>query len=172
MGAGLGSGALELLDPGRASGSSQPGSVPASAGPRQVRRRGNGGRFAGYVSEHLGNPDAVLVVDETGEIKKGAATVGPTPIHWHRRLDRKRQSGAVFSVCGPGRAGVPWLAGDYICPRTDVPDEIELATKPVRATQMIIAALDAGVPARWAADDEIYGADPELRQRLQQRVIG
>ncbi len=53
-----------------------------------------------------------------------------------------------------------------------VPDEVELATKPVRATQMIIAALDAGVPARWAAGDEVYGADPELGQKLQQRVIG
>ena len=30
----------------------------------------------GYVVEHLGDPDAVLVVDETGDLKKGTATVG------------------------------------------------------------------------------------------------
>ena len=30
----------------------------------------------GYVVEHLGDPDAVLVVDETGDVKKGTATAG------------------------------------------------------------------------------------------------
>lgn len=30
----------------------------------------------GYVNEHLGDPDAVLVVDETGDLKKGSGTVG------------------------------------------------------------------------------------------------
>ena len=53
-----------------------------------------------------------------------------------------------------------------------VPDDVEFATKPALATQMITAALDAGMPAGWAAGDEVYGADPELRQTLQQRGIG
>ena len=30
----------------------------------------------GYVIEHLGDPGAVLVVDETGDLKKGVCTVG------------------------------------------------------------------------------------------------
>ena len=30
----------------------------------------------GYLVEHLGDPEAVLVVDETGDLKKGASTVG------------------------------------------------------------------------------------------------
>jgi SRSO17 transposase len=29
-----------------------------------------------YLVEHLGDPEAVLVVDETGDLKKGTATVG------------------------------------------------------------------------------------------------
>jgi SRSO17 transposase len=29
-----------------------------------------------FVVEHLGDPGAVLVVDETGDVKKGTATVG------------------------------------------------------------------------------------------------
>ena len=29
----------------------------------------------GYVIEHLGSPDAVLVVDETGDVKKGRAVI-------------------------------------------------------------------------------------------------
>jgi SRSO17 transposase len=53
-----------------------------------------------------------------------------------------------------------------------VPDDVEFATKPALATQMITAALDAGMPAGAVAGDEVYGADPELRQTLQQRGIG
>ncbi len=30
----------------------------------------------GYVIEHLGDPGAVLVVDETGDVKKGTCTAG------------------------------------------------------------------------------------------------
>ena len=30
----------------------------------------------GYVVDHLGSPDAVLVVDETGDVKKGTASAG------------------------------------------------------------------------------------------------
>ena len=30
----------------------------------------------GYVVEHLGDPDGMLVVDETGDVKKGTATAG------------------------------------------------------------------------------------------------
>ena len=53
-----------------------------------------------------------------------------------------------------------------------VPDEVEFATKPALAVQMITAALEAGMPAGWVAGDEVYGVNPELRQRLQQRGIG
>ena len=54
---------------------------------------------------------------------------------------------------------------------TGVPDEVEFATKPALATQMITAAVDAGMSAGWVAGDEVYGAI-WLRRRLQQRGIG
>ena len=47
-----------------------------------------------------------------------------------------------------------------------VPDDIEFATKPALATGMLARALRAGVPARWVAGDEVYGADPGLRAEL------
>lgn len=37
---------------------------------------------------------------------------------------------------------------------------------------MIARALDAGTPARWAAGDEVYGADPTLRAELVRRGLG
>lgn len=56
----------------------------------------------------------------------------------------------------------------YTCPAIDprrctgagIPEEVEFATKPALAGTMIDRALDAGVPARWVAADEVYGADP------------
>lgn len=46
------------------------------------------------------------------------------------------------------------------------------ATKPAWARQMIVRALDAGVPAGWVAGDEVYGNDPGLRTELESRGIG
>jgi hypothetical protein len=37
---------------------------------------------------------------------------------------------------------------------------------------MLAAALDAAVPAAWAAGDEVYGADPYLRADLEARGVG
>jgi SRSO17 transposase len=53
-----------------------------------------------------------------------------------------------------------------------VPDEVGFATKPALAQAMIIHALDAGVPAAWVADDEVYGANPKLRAAPEARGIG
>uniref|UniRef100_UPI0026D2C6A4 transposase n=1 Tax=Micromonospora purpureochromogenes TaxID=47872 RepID=UPI0026D2C6A4 len=53
-----------------------------------------------------------------------------------------------------------------------VPDQVEFAAKPALVRQMIAAALDAGVPVGWVTGDEVYGADPGLRDDLEQRGIG
>ena len=53
-----------------------------------------------------------------------------------------------------------------------VPDDIEFLTKPALATGMICRALDAGVPARWVAGDQVYGAGPALRHELELRRVG
>jgi SRSO17 transposase len=42
-----------------------------------------------FVVEQLHHNDAVLVVDETGDLKKGTATVGATPVHRDRRTRRE-----------------------------------------------------------------------------------
>jgi SRSO17 transposase len=68
----------------------------------------------------------------------------------------------------------------YTCPVIDprrctgagIPEEVEFATKPVLAGTMIDRALDARVPARWVAADEVYGADPGLRADLEARQGG
>jgi SRSO17 transposase len=47
-----------------------------------------------YLVEHLGDPEAVLVVDETGDLKKGTVTVGVQRQHL-RGWRSKSSSGLV-----------------------------------------------------------------------------
>ncbi len=65
-----------------------------------------------------------------------------------------------------------WTTDPARCAAAGIPDDVEFATKPELARTMIARALDAGVPARWVAGDEVYGADPALRAELESRELG
>ena len=62
------------------------------------------------------------------------------------------------------------------CPATrdmmGIPDHLEPATKPQLGAQMLAEALDAGIEVPWAAADEVYGQDPELRKLCEERSVG
>lgn len=135
-----------------------------------------------YVTDHLGDPDAVLVVDETGDVKKGSATVGVQRQYTGTagRIENS-QVGVYLVYAGlRGHAFIDralylpksWTGDPDRMAQAGVPADVEFATKPALARTMIARALDAGVPAAWVAGDEVYGADPQLRNDLQQRAIG
>lgn len=136
----------------------------------------------GYVVDHLGDPDGVLVVDETGDVKKGTSTVGVQRQYTGTAGRIENAQVGVYLVYA-GERGHAFIDRALYLPKswTDDPDrraeagvptEVEFATKPTLARTMIARALDAGVPASWVAGDEVYGADPHLRADLQQRGIG
>jgi SRSO17 transposase len=56
--------------------------------------------------------------------------------------------------------------------KAGIPNEVEFATKPKLALDMVYAALDAGMPAGWVAADEVYGNDPAFRAGVQSRGVG
>ena len=64
-----------------------------------------------------------------------------------------------------------WTGDRPRCADAGIGDDVEFATKPELARAMIERALDAGVPAAWVAGDEVYGADPALRD-LAARGLG
>jgi SRSO17 transposase len=134
-----------------------------------------------YVVEHLADPGAVLVVDETGDLKKGTATVGVQRQYTGTAGRIENSQVAVYLVYAAAR-GCAFLDRALYLPKcwTDdrqrmagagVPDGIAFATKPALAGQLISHALDAGVPAAWATGDEVYGADPDLRTELERRGL-
>ena len=135
-----------------------------------------------YVVEHLCDQDAVLVVDETGDLKKGTATVGVQRQYTGTAGRIENAQVAVYLVyCA--RAGhaaidrelyVPrsWAEDRERCQTAGIPATVGFATKPALAARMIGRALDAGACFRWVAGDEVYGGNSLLRDELERRAAG
>jgi SRSO17 transposase len=135
-----------------------------------------------YVVEYLGSADAVLVVDETGDVKKGTASAGVQRQYSGTAGRVENCQVAVFlSYAAPaGHALIDrelylprsWIADLARCAAAGILAGTAFATKPGLARRMIGRALDAGTPAAWVTGDEVYGADPGLRADLERRQIG
>jgi SRSO17 transposase len=135
-----------------------------------------------YVIGALNDNDAVLVVDETGDLKKGTATVGVQRQYTGtaRRIENAQvavylaYAGARGHAMNDRELYLPscWTADPERIAAAGVPDDMEFLTKPALATGMLTRALRAGVPARWVAADEVYGADPDLRAELEAHRVG
>jgi SRSO17 transposase len=136
----------------------------------------------GYVAAHLGDAQAVLVVDETGDIKKGTATAG-VQRQYTGTAGRTENAQVAVYLGYAGRGGhalidrelyLPksWTADAGRCRAAGIPGETVFATKPTLARAMIARTLDAGIPAAWVTADEVYGQDPGLRVDLEARRTG
>jgi SRSO17 transposase len=134
-----------------------------------------------YVVEHLGDPQAVLVVDETGFLKKGTTSVGVQRQYSGTagKVDNCQLGVFLAYASGKGRAFIDrelylprcWTEDPARCRAARVPVEVGFRTKPQLARVMLARALDAGVPASWVTADEAYGGDPVLRRWLEARGV-
>jgi SRSO17 transposase len=135
-----------------------------------------------YVVEGLGDEGAVLVVDETGDVKKGTRTVGVQRQYTGTagRIENSQVAVYLTYATDAGHAFIDralylpksWTSHPERLAAAGVPGDTEFATKPALAQQMITHALDAGVTTSWVAGDEVYGADPQLRGELETRRVG
>jgi SRSO17 transposase len=134
-----------------------------------------------YVVEHLGDVGAVLVVDETGFLKKGTTSVGVQRQYSGTAGKVENCQLGVFLAyaSAKGRAMIDrelylpegWTEDPERCQAARVPEETGFRTKPQLAQLMLERALDAGVPASWVTADEVYGGSPALRQWLEGRGV-
>ena len=135
----------------------------------------------GYVVEHLGDAQGVLVIDETGFLKKGAKSVGVKRQYSGTagRIENC-QIGVFLAYAAP--RGRTFLDRELYLPRewaedparrveAGVPEEVAFQTKPQLAQMMLQRALEAGVPASWVTGDEVYGGDRRLRVWLEQQEL-
>jgi SRSO17 transposase len=132
-----------------------------------------------YLREHLGEPDGVLVLDETGFLKKGQHSAGVARQYSGTAGKVENCQIGVF-VAYASRLGhalldrelyLPqaWTADPARCRQAGIPEDRSFATKPQLARQMLARVLAAGVPAKWVTGDSVYGDDRRLRQWLEAR---
>lgn len=139
-----------------------------------------------YVMERLGDAAGVLVVDETGFLKKGTKSVGVQRQYSGTAGRIENCQVGVFLVgvflsyaTGQGRV---LLDRELYLPRVwsedwerrreaGLPEGVRFQTKPQLAQKMVERATEGGVPFRWLAGDTVYGSDRRLRRWLEQQDI-
>jgi SRSO17 transposase len=129
------------------------------------------------VVEHLGDDDAVLVLDETGFLKKGTKSAGV-----HRQYSgtagriENGQIGVFLAYAS--RHGPALIDRALYLPQTwtddpsrgrdaGIPDEVTFTTKPKMGRAMLERAVLAHVPYAWVTGDSVYGADSALRRAIE-----
>ncbi|MFT9253146.1 MAG: IS701 family transposase [Acetobacter okinawensis] len=134
-----------------------------------------------HVVEHLGTEDGVLVIDETGFLKKGQASCGVGRQYTGSAGKITNCQIGVFAtyVSARGHAFVDralylpkdWTSNRERLKQTHVPDDVVFATKPALASMMIERSIEAGVPVRWVAADSVYGVG-DVERTLRRAGIG
>jgi SRSO17 transposase len=130
-----------------------------------------------YVVEHLGDSRGVLVVDETGFLKKGTKSVGVAR-QYSGTAGRTEncQVGVFLAYASPkGRAFLDrtlylpkvWAEDAARRAAAGVPQAVRFATKAALAKAMLQRVFAAGVPAAWVTGDTVYGTDRSLRPWLE-----
>lgn len=129
--------------------------------------------------ELLGDPEGILVVDETGFVKKGIKSAGVKRQYSGTagRIENCQIGVFLGYASAQGYALIDrelylpaeWAQDQARRVEAGVPQRVAFATKPELARQMLERAFEAGVPARWVTGDTVYGDDRRLRLWLEER---
>jgi SRSO17 transposase len=133
-----------------------------------------------YVVEHLGDEETgILIVDETGFLKKGAKSVGVARQYTGTAGDTVNCQVGVFLAYASekGTAFIDralYLPGEWANDpkrrvEAGVPEEVAFANKIELAKRMLGRAFGAEVPAKWVSADSFYGRSHEFRAWLEER---
>src|SRR5688572_9318047 len=159
------------------------------AGPQGVQRLLNAAAWdadgvrddlRAYVVENLGDEaSGVLIVDETGFLKKGTKSCGVARQYPGTAGATVTCQVGVFLAYASDE-GAAFIDRALYLPRewtedgarrteAGIPEETRFATKIELAKRMLERAFDADVPARWVVGDAFYGRSHQLRQWLEER---
>src|ERR1700758_4824472 len=120
-----------------------------------------------YALETLADPEAVLVLDETGFLKQGKTScgVGRQYTGSAGKITNCQIGGFATYASRHGHAFIDrrlylpkaWTDNPPRMAAAHVPPSTVFATKPALARQMIDRAIAADVPFAWVAADTVYG---------------
>ncbi|MGW2028527.1 IS701 family transposase [Streptomyces decoyicus] len=135
-----------------------------------------------YVAERLGQPDGVLIVDDTGFLKKGTVSAGVQRQYSGTAGRTENCQIGVFAAyaSAKGRALVDrelylpksWTEDSDRCRAARIPEGKSFATKPELARAMVRRALDSALPIAWVTADAAYGQEWHFRQMLEEARVG
>lgn len=127
-----------------------------------------------YVFSHLGDRDGILIVDETGFLKKGdrSAEVAHQYTGTAGRLENAQVGVFLTYATARGRTFLDrelyltksWTEDRPRCDRAGILADREFQTQPELAIEMFARAIDCGVRASWATGDAVYGQYYRLRK--------
>ena len=130
-------------------------------------------RLQRFILAHLADPEAILVLDETAELKKGIMTVGVGRQHAGITGQIENCQTVVFLAYVTARAHTlfdfclylpkQWSGDAGRRRRAQVPEDTAFATKTEQGTDMVTGAITGGVQFAWLAGDEVYGRSSKLR---------
>jgi SRSO17 transposase len=135
-----------------------------------------------FILAHLGDPEAVLVLDETAELKQGQMTVGVARQHAGITGQIENCQTVVFAAYVTSRGHTPfdfrlylpkaWCEDRRRRDQAAVPGDMRFATKTEQGTEMVTSAIGAGVPFAFLAGDEVYGRSSKLRAACEKNGKG
>jgi SRSO17 transposase len=131
------------------------------------------------IGETLGEPDGVMLIDESSVVKQGSESVGVAAQYCGSV--GKIANGQVGVYLGyASRKGYSLLAGRLFLPdewfedthtnrrsACGVPEELVYKTKPEIGLELVQEAVDrGGLAFKWVAADELYGDSPAFRDGI------
>lgn len=135
-----------------------------------------------YVVERLGAEDGVLVLDETGFLKKGTHSVGVQRQYSGTagRIENCQIGVFLGYASRYGQALIDralylpqsWAKDAERRAKAGVPEEVVFATKPKLGKTMLAQAFAAGVPCAFVTGDSVYGGDYDLRRFIEENERG
>ena len=180
-----------LLSKGRRKNSWRIAEIAGDLSPWRTQRLLNRARWdadavkdavRGYLAERLGHPHGVLVLGETGVIKKGSSSVAVARQYTETtgRVENCQVGVSATYVTARGHAIVDhelylpksWTDDPTRCRKAGVPlDRIAPYTKPELARNMIQRFRTTDLPVWWVTGGVEYGRDESLRSWLESRRI-
>jgi SRSO17 transposase len=130
-----------------------------------------------YVQTALGAHDGLLIVDETGFLKKGKKSAGVQRQYSGTAGRVENCQIGVFLAYATvrGHAFVDrelylpesWIADRTRCREAGIPDAVAFRTKPQLAQAMLARTFAGGLTPAWVVGDTVYGNDRALRLWLE-----
>nr|WP_107050135.1 IS701 family transposase [Streptomyces bicolor] len=135
-----------------------------------------------YVADKLGQVDGVLILDDTGFIKKGTTSAGVQRQYSGTAGRTENCQIGVFAAYATTRARAlvdrelylpkSWTDDRERCRAAKIPDERAFATKPELARAIVLRALASPLPISWVTADAAYGQEWRFRRILEEAAVG